>query len=138
MDKYYQKEFIILYIQLFSNFFLRYIQFLTFILDDIMQREEECSKVDIGNSDFTLTDHTGCNKHNIVTYKPLVKSLMTFFYCFILILLKCKLEFYFFLFFKQGLEFQKKIFLENGYCFTLDLHIVLIYVQKNLIVLQRL
>ena len=35
-----------------------------------MQREEECSKVDIGNSDFTLTDHTGCNKHNIVTYKP--------------------------------------------------------------------
>jgi len=27
--------------------------------DDIMQREEECSKVDIGNSDFTLTDHTG-------------------------------------------------------------------------------
>jgi len=27
--------------------------------DDILQREEECSKVDIGNSDFTLTDHTG-------------------------------------------------------------------------------
>ena len=70
MDKYYQKEFIFLCIQLFSTFFLIYIYFLTFILDDIMQREEECSKVDIGNSDFTLTDHTGCNKHNIVTYKP--------------------------------------------------------------------
>merc|ERR1719427_1477070 len=26
---------------------------------EIVQREEDCSKVDIGNADFTLTDHTG-------------------------------------------------------------------------------
>ena len=103
-----------------------------------MQREEECSKVDIGNSDFTLTDHTGCNKHNIVTYKPLVKSLTTFFSVSYLYYLNVNLSFIFFFFFKKGQEFQKRIFLENGYCFTLDLHIVLIYVQKNLIVLQRL
>ena len=31
-----------------------------------MHREEECSKVDIGNSDFILTDHTGLIKYNVI------------------------------------------------------------------------